>query len=95
VVPEEDSEEIVYYHITVVSRLLNLSPRTIMRYERLGLIRRETAEFEGRSQQPCFAQDMVDRLRRIKWLTADMGVNLAGVELVLQLLDQLEEERSC
>ena len=85
----EDESQHVYYHITTVASLLNLSTRTILRYERLGLIQCEIL-VESQEQHRCYT---LDRLRRIKWLTADLGVNLAGVEVILQLLDRLEEIR--
>ena len=88
---EEDSEQDVYYHITAVARLLNLSTKTILKYERLGLIRCESVVVEGLVRHRCYTPDTLDRLRRIKWLTTDLGVNLAGVEVILQLLDRLEE----
>jgi MerR family transcriptional regulator/heat shock protein HspR len=87
---EEDSGQDVYYHITAVARLLNLSPRAILKYERLGLIQCETM-VEGQIRHRCYTSDTLVRLRRIKWLTADLGVNLAGVQVILQLLDRLGE----
>ena len=87
---EEDESQHVYYHMTTVASLLNLSTRTILRYERLGLIQCETL-VESQVQHRCYTLDTLDRLRRIKWLTTDLGVNLAGVEVILQLLDRLEE----
>ncbi len=86
-----DSEEITFYHITAVARLLDLSPRTILKYERLGLIRCESKILEGRDRSHCYTWATVDRLRKIRWLTNDLGVNLAGVEVILQLLDRLED----
>jgi MerR family transcriptional regulator/heat shock protein HspR len=87
---EEDLGQEVYYHITAVARLLNLSTRTILKYERLGLIQCESV-VEGWVRHRCYTPDTLVRLRRIKWLTTDLGVNLAGVEVILQLLDRLEE----
>jgi MerR family transcriptional regulator/heat shock protein HspR len=89
---EEDESQHVYYHITTVARLLNLSTRTILRYERLGLIQCE-AMVESPVRHRCYTLDTLDRLRRIKCLTADLGVNLAGVEVILQLLDRLQEAK--
>ena len=90
---EEYSEEDLYYHLRAVARLLDLSPRSILKYERLGLIECEEIVVEGRIRHRCYTLDTLDRLRKIKWLTMDLGVNLAGVEVILQLLDRLEETR--
>ena len=90
---EEYLEVDLYYHLRAVARLLNLNPRTILKYERLGLIRCEEIVVEGQIRHRCYTPDTLDRLRKIKWLMMDLGVNLAGVEVILQLLDRLEETR--
>ncbi len=87
---ERTSEGVVYYHITVVSQLLDLSAQTILRYERLGLIRCAPGVWGGPDQERCYDAKALARLKRIKWLTADLGVNLAGVEVILQLLDRMD-----
>lgn len=87
---EEDLEQAVYYHITTVTTLLNLSTRTILKYERLGLIQSESVVLEGRIRHRCYRPETLDRLRKIRWLMTDLGINLAGVEVILQLLDRLE-----
>lgn len=83
----------VYFHISVVSDLVGLSTQAILRYERLGLIRCAPGISKGQEQERCYDAATLDRLRRIRVLTADLGVNLAGVEIVLELLDQIEEIR--
>lgn len=87
---EKESGEEVYYHIRAVARLLKLNTRTILKYERLGLIRCESIVMEGCSQYRCYTPETLDRLRKIKWLTGDLGINLAGAEVILQLLNRLE-----
>jgi MerR family transcriptional regulator/heat shock protein HspR len=91
-VQEDDLQQVIYYHITTVANLLNLSTRTILKYERLGLIQCESVVIEGRVRHRCYRSETVDRLRKIRWLMTDLGINLAGVEVVLQLLDRLEEQ---
>jgi len=91
-VQEEDLDQDVYYHITTVASLLNLSPRTILKYERLGLIQCESTVVEGRVRYRCYRPETLDRIRKIRWLMTDLGINLAGVEVILQLLDRLEEQ---
>jgi MerR family transcriptional regulator/heat shock protein HspR len=89
-VQEGNSDQEVYYHITTVAGLLKLSTRTILKYERLGLIQCESMVVEGRVRYRYYGPETLDRLRKIKWLMTDLGVNLAGVEVILQLLDRLE-----
>ena len=68
---EEYTEEDLYYHLRAVARLLDLSPRTILKYERLGLIQCEEIVVEGRIRHRCYTPDTLDRLRKIRWLTMD------------------------
>lgn len=58
----------------------------LVRYERLGLV---SPALEGR--QPVYGPNELARLRKIRRLTEDLGVNLAGVEIILRLLDQLDQ----
>lgn len=74
-----------YFHISIVSEMLNLHPQTIRNYERMGLIR--PARTDGRMR--LFSRQDVERVRKINSYT-NMGVNLAGVEIILKLLDQIE-----
>src|SRR2546427_12638569 len=76
------------YYIGVVSRLLNPHPQTLRMYERFGLI-----EPQRRGQTRLFSEQDLDRIRRIQHLTQDLGVNLAGVEVVFKLLDEMERMR--
>jgi len=87
-----DPRTTVMYSVTTVSKLVDIHSRTIVKYERLGLIKREWIIVEERSQQRCYMPEAVERLRKIKALTTDLGVNLAGVEVILHLLEQLEKK---
>ena len=87
-----DPRTTVVYSEATVSKLVNIQSRTIVKYERLGLIKREWIVLEERSRQRCYLPEAVERLRKIKSLTADLGVNLAGVEVILHLLEQLEKK---
>lgn len=82
-----NEQEPVYY-IGVVSRLLNTHPQTLRMYERFGLI-----EPQRRGHTRLFSEQDLDRIRRIQHLTQDLGVNLAGVEVVFKLLDEMERMR--
>lgn len=76
------------YAIGVVARILDTHPQTLRMYERLGLI-----EPRRLRHARLYSDEDVERLRRIQHLTQDMGVNLAGVEVVFSLLEQMEEMR--
>jgi MerR family transcriptional regulator/heat shock protein HspR len=75
------------YRAETVCQLLRLSQATLRRYERHGLVRPRRA---GRVS--VYSEPELRRLRRIRRLTLDLGVNLAGVEVILRLLDRLERQ---
>lgn len=77
------------YKIGVASRLCGVHPQTLRAYERLGLI---APAREGEKNR-LYSEADVERVKQIQRLTQDMGVNLAGVEIILKLLDNLEEVR--
>ncbi len=77
-------DEPVYY-ISVAARLVDCHPQTLRTYERLGLLAPERSEANVR----LYSDEDIERLRQIKRLTQDLGVNLAGVEVILNLLDQI------
>lgn len=74
------------YIISVVSRVLKMHPQTLRKYERAGLIRPSRTEGMLR----LYSDEDLARLRLIKRLVDDLGLNVAGVSLVLQLVDNLE-----
>jgi MerR family transcriptional regulator/heat shock protein HspR len=73
--------------IGVAAELCGVHPQTLRQYERLGLVKPARAGTKNR----LYSEMDVERVRRIQRLTQDMGVNLAGVELVLKLLDEMDE----
>jgi MerR family transcriptional regulator/heat shock protein HspR len=81
--PRED--EPVYF-ISVAARLVECHPQTLRTYERLGLVSPKRTGTNVR----MYSQRDVERLHQIQRLTQELGVNLAGVEVVLKLLDQLD-----
>ena len=74
-----------WFPISIVSHLLDMHPQTIRHYEKLGLI--EPRRSEGGVR--LFSQMDVERLKKIKMFTQEMGINLAGVEVIFSLLDKL------
>ncbi len=84
------SEQQPLYMIGVASRLCGVHPQTLRQYERLGLVVPARVGAKNR----LFSEADIRRVQRIQRLTQDLGVNLAGVEIILKLLDQMEEART-
>ena len=73
------------YIISVAARLLEMHPQTLRKYERVGLI----SPFRTGGMLRLYSEEDMARLRLIKYLVNDLGLNLAGVELVLGLFNRL------
>ena len=78
------------YQISVVAEMVETHPQTLRTYEKLGLI----APQRTRNNVRLFSEEDVERVRRIQHLTQDLGVNLAGVEVVFKLLLEIEKMRA-
>ena len=78
------------YMIGVAAQLCNVHPQTLRQYERLGLIVPSRAGAKNR----LYSESDIMRVRRIQRLTQELGVHLAGVEIILRLLDDMEEMRT-
>jgi MerR family transcriptional regulator/heat shock protein HspR len=70
-----------YYSISVVAKMFSVHQQTIRLYEKEGLISPKRSEGNTR----LFSEEDVDRLEEIIYLTHKLGVNLAGVEVILNL----------
>lgn len=79
-------EEPVYL-ISVVAKVLSIHPQTLRQYEREGLVCPSRTDGKMR----LYSQRDIDRIKMILRLTRDLGVNLAGVDVVLQLKEKLDE----
>jgi MerR family transcriptional regulator/heat shock protein HspR len=77
------------YMISVAAELAGMHPQTLRIYESRGLIQPKRSPKNTR----LYSQEDVDRLRRIQELTSELGMNLAGVERVFELEDELERMR--
>lgn len=77
------------YMISVVSEMFDIHPQTLRTYEREGLIR--PARTEGNTR--LYSQDDLERIELILRLTNELGVNLAGVEVILNMREQMEQMR--
>jgi MerR family transcriptional regulator/heat shock protein HspR len=77
------------FMISVAAELADMHPQTLRMYEARGLITPKRSPKNTR----LYSQDDVDRLRRIQRMTAEEGLNLAGVETVLEMEEELERAR--
>jgi MerR family transcriptional regulator, heat shock protein HspR len=77
------------YMISVAAELAGMHPQTLRIYESRGLIAPKRSPKNTR----LYSQEDVDRLRRIQELTSEMGMNLAGVEKVFELEQELDRMR--
>jgi MerR family transcriptional regulator/heat shock protein HspR len=78
------------YMISVAAELAGMHPQTLRIYEARGLITPKRSAGKTR----LYSQEDVDRLRRIQELTSEMGMNLAGVEKVFELEEELDKMRA-
>lgn len=69
------------YMIGVVAEMLRLHPQTLRMYEKKGLIR--PSRTEGRTRM--YSSEDVEEIARVIRLTRDLGVNLAGIEIILKM----------
>jgi MerR family transcriptional regulator, heat shock protein HspR len=75
------------YMISVAAELVGMHPQTLRIYETKGLVRPKRTPGGTR----LYSEADVERLRIIQRLTTELGLNLAGVELVLRLEDELRK----
>ncbi len=75
------------FAISVVARMVGIHQQTIRSYERVGLLR--PARSQGNTR--LFSQSDVERLRTVVRLANDLGINLAGIEVILRLSQEIEE----
>jgi len=73
------------YMISVAADLVGMHPQTLRIYEAKGLVRPKRTAGNTR----LYSENDLDRLRLVQRLTTELGLNLAGVEHVLRLEDQL------
>ena len=75
------------FMISVAARLANMHPQTLRVYEARGLIEPQRSPKGTR----LYSQEDVELLKRIQEMTAELGLNLAGVERVLRLEQEIDE----
>jgi len=79
------------YLISIVAKVLDIHPQTLRQYEREGLI--VPARTQGKIRM--YSQEDIDKIKMILRLTRELGVNLAGVDIIMQFkekIDAMEED---
>src|ERR687888_2630822 len=79
--------ETACFVISVAARLLNVHPQTLRYYERAGLI----SPSRSRGNIRLYSTRDIERAQQIKRLIEDLGVNLAGVEVIIRLTERLRD----
>lgn len=77
------------YIISVAAELVNMHPQTLRLYERRGLV---SPKRQGKNR--LYSQSDIERLMYIQQLTQELGINLAGVEKIIRLQNELEEVKA-
>ncbi len=77
------------YFISVAARMLGMHPQTLRKYERLGLVQPTRTVGSMR----LYSREEVERLRVIKRLVDDAGINLAGVQRLLSIAEIVQRMR--
>jgi len=78
------------YLISVVATILDIHPQTLRQYEKEGLIK--PSRTQGRMR--LYSQRDIDKIKFVLQLTRKMGINLAGVDVILKLKDQMDAMNS-
>jgi MerR family transcriptional regulator/heat shock protein HspR len=73
------------FMISVVAEMLDIHPQTLRLYEREGLVVPQRTDGNTR----LYSQEDIDKLRRVLRLTRELGVNLAGVEVILSMREKM------
>ena len=76
-----------YFMISAVASRYNIHPQTLRLYEREGLLKPSRTEGNTR----LYSDEDLERLETILSLTRDLGVNLAGVEIILNMRERIEQ----
>ena len=77
------------YFISTAARLLQMHPQTLRKYERLGLVQPTRTIGSMR----VYSAEELERLRLIKHLVEDLGINLAGVQRLLSIAEIVQRIR--
>src|SRR5579859_6351392 len=73
--------------ISIAARMVPLHAQTLRHYERVGLVK----PARSKGQIRLYSERDIERVRRIQKLIEDLGVNLAGVEVILNMQEHMEQ----
>ncbi len=76
-----------YYTIGMVAEMLNIHPHTLREYEREELI----SPMRTSGNIRLYSEDNIEEIKFIREMTQDLGVNLAGVDIILRMKKQIED----
>ena len=76
-----------YFSISAVAKMFSVHQQTIRLYEKQGLISPKRSEGNTR----LFSEEDIDRLEQVIYLTHELGINLAGVEMIFKLKKQIKK----
>ncbi|WP_448587858.1 heat shock protein transcriptional repressor HspR [Thermocrinis sp.] len=75
------------YTISVVAEMYNIHPQTLRLYEKEGLIK----PYRSRGRTRYYTEEDLKRLELVLTLSRELGVNLAGIEIIMKMREQMEE----
>jgi MerR family transcriptional regulator/heat shock protein HspR len=75
------------YVISVAARIVGIETYTLRYYERIGLVQ----PYRSKGKIRYYSESDIERLRHIKTLMCDLGINLAGVEVVIRMAERMAE----
>jgi len=75
------------YTISVVAEMYNIHPQTLRLYEKEGLIK----PYRSKGRTRYYTEEDLKRLELILTLSRELGVNLAGIEIIIKMKEQMEE----
>lgn len=87
---DRKKEKRKFYHISAVSQMYEIHPQTLRLYEKEGLLKPSRSDGNTR----LYSEEDLKQLEFILSLTRDLGVNLAGVEVVMNMKQKLEQIES-
>jgi len=75
------------YTISVVAEMYNIHPQTLRLYEKEGLIK----PYRSKGRTRYYTEEDLKRLELVLTLSRELGVNLAGIEIIIRMREQMEE----
>ncbi len=83
------ASELHHYVISVAARICGVHPQTLRHYERIGLV--NPARTSGNIR--LYSDEDIQHLQQVQRLIDELGVNLAGVEVIMNMTDRMERQQ--